>query len=111
MIYGDEVPEVAAGSVSADAYLLDVREHDEWEAGHAPTAAHIPLGELPARAGEVPHDKDVYVVCRSGARSAQAAAFLNQGGWNATNVAGGMNAWATAGRPMHSETGGPPAII
>lgn len=111
MIYGDEVPEVDARDVAADAYLLDVREDDEWEAGHAPKATHIPLGELSTRANEVSREHDVYVVCRSGARSAQAAKFLNRGGWKATNVAGGMTAWAGAGRPMHSETGAPPAVI
>ena len=111
MIHGSEVPEIDARAVSDDAFLVDVREDDEWEAGHAPTAAHIPLGELSARVDEVPRDQDVYVVCRSGARSAQAAAFLNGAGWKATNVAGGMNAWAKAGRPMRSETGTPPEVI
>lgn len=111
MVHRDKVPEVTAGFVADDAYLLDVREHDEWQAGHAPAAVHIPLDELPARVDQVPHDRDVYVVCRSGTRSAQAAAYLNQGGRNATNVAGGMHAWTAAGRPMRSDSGDPPAVI
>lgn len=94
------VPAVAATEVPDGAYLLDVRENDEWRAGHAPAAVHIPLGELNARAGEVPQDQDVYVICRSGARSAQATAAFNNSGWTAFNVAGGMQAWASADRPM-----------
>lgn len=110
MPFGQRVPAVEARSVPPDAYLLDVREPDEWSAGHAPHAVHIPLGELRSRVGEVPADRDVYVVCRSGGRSAQAAAFLNAEGWSATNVDGGMQDWATAGRPLVSEAGDPPAI-
>lgn len=111
MATNGDPPEVDAGSVPSDAYLLDVRESDEWDAGHAPSATHIPLGDLVARVDEVPRDQEVYVVCRSGGRSAQAAAFLNGQGWNATNVAGGMTAWARANRPMRSETSAPPAVI
>lgn len=104
------VPAVAAGSVPPDAFLLDVREPFEWAAGHAPHAVHIPLGELQSRVREVPAGKDVYVVCRSGGRSAQATAYLNAEGWTAANVDGGMQDWATAGRPVVSETDDPPAI-
>jgi rhodanese-related sulfurtransferase len=90
--------------------LLDVREHDEWVAGHAPGARHIPLGELASRAGEIPADETVYVICRSGHRSAHAANALNGGGWQAVNVAGGMQEWAAAGRPMISESGAQPRV-
>ncbi|MFF0144564.1 rhodanese-related sulfurtransferase [Amycolatopsis sulphurea] len=86
--------------------LLDVREDDEWAAGHAPAALHIPLGELPSRVGELdklPEDQPVYVICRSGGRSARAAAWLNATGWDAVNVAGGMGAWAREGRHMVAE--------
>lgn len=107
---GREVPAVEAGSVPTDAFLLDVREPGEWVAGHAPGAVHLPLGELQSRVGEVPEDRDVYVVCRSGGRSAQAAAFLGAEGRAATNVDGGMREWAAAGRPMVSETGAAPEV-
>lgn len=110
MTFGQRVPAVAAGSVPSDAYLLDVRETDEWVAGHAPGAVHIPLGELQSRVGEVPADRDVYVVCRSGGRSGQATAFLSAEGWSATNVEGGMERWAGAGRSMVSETETPPEV-
>jgi rhodanese-related sulfurtransferase len=104
------VPEIDARAVPDDAFLLDVREHDEWRAGHAPTAVHIPLGELQVRADEVPAEHTVYVICRVGGRSAHAAAWLNHIGRDAVNVGGGMNAWAAAGRPMVSEAGQEPFV-
>ena len=110
MSFGGNIPQVDAASVPEDGYLLDVREQDEWDAGHAPDAVHIPLGTLAERAGEVPADRDVYVVCRSGGRSAQATRALNDAGWRAHNVAGGMHAWEAAARPMISETGGPATV-
>jgi rhodanese-related sulfurtransferase len=100
----DELPEATT--------LLDVREDDEWAAGHAPEALHIPLGELAARLGELPENNTLFVVCRSGGRSARATTFLNANGWDATNVAGGMSAWAAAGKPMVGETpGAEPTVI
>jgi rhodanese-related sulfurtransferase len=105
-----EVPEIAVTELPADAVLLDVREDDEWEAGHAPGAVHIPLAQVPSRLDELPPDDDVYVICRSGGRSAQAAAWLNRNGYDATNVTGGMGAWLEAGRPMESETGATPIV-
>lgn len=110
MSFGGNIPQVDAASVPEDGYLLDVREQDEWDAGHAPGAVHIPLGTLAERAREIPADRDVYVVCRSGGRSAQATQALNGAGWRAHNVAGGMQAWQAAARPMVSETGGPATV-
>ncbi|ASR33725.1 sulfurtransferase [Prauserella marina] len=100
-----EVPTVSVSELpSEDVVLLDVREPDEWAAGHAPEAVHIPLGDLPARVAELaelPDDKPVYVVCRSGGRSARAAAWLNAAGVvDAVNVAGGMKSWLTEGRSI-----------
>lgn len=90
--------------------LLDVREQDEWDAGHAPGATHIPLGELTERLGELPADGTVYVVCRSGGRSSRATAYLNDNGWDAVNVGGGMRGWAQAGRPMLGGSGTPQVL-
>lgn len=104
------VPETEPRAVPADAYLLDVREDEEWRAGHAPNAVHIPLGSLPARVDEVPTDRPVYVICRLGGRSAQATAWLNRMGRQAVNVGGGMQDWAAAGLPMVSETGRDPVV-
>ena len=89
--------------------LLDVREDDEFAAGHAPAAKHIPMAELPARIDELadlPDDQPLYVICRSGGRSARATAWLNQSGWDAVNVAGGMGAWQREGRPLVGELPG-----
>nr|WP_207944529.1 rhodanese-like domain-containing protein [Actinomadura rubrisoli] len=110
MIFGDDVPAVIAADVPQDAYLLDVREQDEWDAGHAPEAVHIPMGQLSDRAGEVPRDQEIFVICRSGARSAQVTVALNQAGWLARNVDGGMKGWAEAGRPMENGGEGPPYV-
>jgi rhodanese-related sulfurtransferase len=104
------VPEIDVQAVPDDAFLLDVRETEEWRAGHAPTAVHIPLGELQARVEEVPKDAPVYVICRLGGRSANAAAWLNHVGWDAINVDGGMQSWNLAGRPMIGENGGDPFV-
>jgi rhodanese-related sulfurtransferase len=82
------------------AVLLDVRENNEWEAGHAPDAVHIPMGEIPQRLADIPEADRVYVVCRSGGRSARVTAYLNANGWDAINVEGGMNEWAATGRPV-----------
>jgi rhodanese-related sulfurtransferase len=106
----DAEPEVLSTDLPDGAFLLDVREDDEWAAGHAPDAVHVRLGDLGARAGELPRDREVYVICRSGARSAYAAQALTGGGWTAVNVSDGMTGWAVAGRPMVSETGSEPFV-
>ncbi|WP_299036350.1 rhodanese-like domain-containing protein [uncultured Pseudokineococcus sp.] len=106
----DDLRSVPAADVPADAVLVDVREDDEWAAGHAPGAVHLPMGDLPARLAELP-EGDVHVVCRSGGRSARAAAWLQQNGVDAVDVSGGMGAWFEAGRPVVSETGQEPRIL
>ena len=104
------VPEALSTDLPAEAFLLDVREDDEWAAGHAPGALHVRLAELGARAAELPRDREVYVICRTGNRSAYAAGALIGGGLHAVNVADGMTGWAVAGRPMISEDGGEPYV-
>ena len=95
---------------TGEPVLLDVREEDEWRAGHAPGAVHVPLQELPARLTELP-DAPLAVVCRAGARSAQAVAWLAGQGVDAVNVDGGMQAWEASGRRLVSESGGEPQVI
>lgn len=90
--------------------LLDVREDDEWAAGRIDGAVHIPLGELPARLGELDRDRPVVAVCRAGGRAAQAARLLGQAGRTGDVMDGGMTAWAEAGLPMTSTTGTPRVI-
>jgi rhodanese-related sulfurtransferase len=106
----EPVPQVPAATVPEDAVLVDVREPDEWLAGHAPGAQHIPLGEVSVRYHEIPKDRDVYLICRSGARSARAAQALAGAGWTALNVADGMQGWQAAGRPMTTDSGMTPYV-
>ena len=110
MTMPQSVPEVPASEVPEGGWLLDVREPWEWTAGHVPTAKHIPLAQLNHRADEIPKDDTVYVICRSGARSARVTLALTGAGWQAVNVGGGMQDWAAAGRPMVSDSGAAPTV-
>lgn len=87
-------------AVDGGAYLLDVRTPAEFADGHVASAVNLPLDEVQARADEVPADRPVYVICRSGSRSAQASLLLKQANRDARNVGGGMNDWAAAGYPV-----------
>jgi sulfur-carrier protein adenylyltransferase/sulfurtransferase len=78
-----------------DLVLIDVREPHEWSAGHIESATHIPLNQLQQRLGEIPKDKDVVMICRSGGRSGHAQEHLLQSGYTRVkNMVGGMQAWA-----------------
>jgi rhodanese-related sulfurtransferase len=89
----DHVPSAEAHAlVAAGATLLDVRTDAEWSAGHLPGAVHVPLADLADRMGEIPRDHPVVVYCRSGARSANAAAILVAAGYEVHDL-GGMSAW------------------
>ncbi len=100
-----DVPEAGDGVV-----ILDVREADEWNSGHAPGAQHIPIGEVPARIEDIDIDAEVYVVCRQGGRSLGVVAYLNNIGFDAFQVDGGMVAWQRNGLPLASD-GDTPAKI
>jgi rhodanese-related sulfurtransferase len=103
---------VAPGEVADGAYLLDVREPDEWAAGHAPGAHHVPMMQIPARMADVPTDVEVVVVCRSGGRSGQVVSYLMGNGWdNVRNLDGGMQLWAASGREVVSENGQPAQVL
>lgn len=84
----------------ADLVVLDVREQHEWDAGHIEGARHVPLGDVPARVGELDPTVRTLVVCHVGGRSARAGAWLAQQGYDVVNLAGGMDAWQGAGRPV-----------
>jgi rhodanese-related sulfurtransferase len=105
------IPEVAVPDVPPDAVLLDVREDDEWAAGRAPNAVHVPMTQIADRLDELPDGDPVYVICRSGGRSARVTAYLNSQGWDTVNVTGGMGAWAQAGRPMVADGDASPEVI
>jgi rhodanese-related sulfurtransferase len=91
--------------------VLDVREPLEWHHGRIDGALHIPLTQLPDRAAELPVDQQLLVVCKVGARSSQATAFLREKGFEAINLAGGMVDWVAAGRPMVGDGEGPPLVV
>lgn len=98
------VPEIdIAGFVEAHQRthaLLDVREPDEYRAGHVPGAVLVPLGQLGDRLDDVPTGGELFVICRSGARSASALELLAHYGIEGTNVAGGTLGWIAAGEPI-----------
>lgn len=102
----DGVPDPLPDGVS----VLDVREDIEWIHGHIDGAVHIPLSQLTTRIGDLPEGQ-LLVVCKIGGRSAQATMYLAAQGYEAVNLDGGMIDWASAGRPMVSETGQPPLVV
>ena len=104
-------PEEAARRVDEGAVLLDVREPDEWHAGHAPNAVHVPLAALAASIDQLHKDQPIVAVCRVGGRSERAAAALLQRGYDAVNLAGGMQAWNAAGMPVVTDLGDAGTII
>ena len=100
-------PEISVNEAVArqqeGAFILDVREPSEWNEAHIAGATLIPLGELASRVSELPKDKEIVVVCRSGNRSAQARdLLLNDGFTQVTSMAGGLNQWKAAGYPTVS---------
>ena len=80
--------------------MLDVRTPEEWNEYHIPGSTLIPLDQLETRLNEVPKDKDVVVVCRSGNRSLSATRQLASAGFNVVNLRGGMLAWSRARLPI-----------
>ncbi|MEO5834418.1 MAG: rhodanese-like domain-containing protein [Nakamurella sp.] len=106
-----DFPEIPVSRLPDDAVLLDVREDDEWAAGHAPDAVHLSMTTLADRLDEVPEGDPIYVICRSGGRSARVTAYLNGNGWDAVNVDGGMGMWERLGKPLVSESNHPPQVI
>ncbi len=104
MFGAPDVPTIDVPDLPTDAFILDVREDEEWQYGRAPGAVHMPLQTVPDQLSELPSDQPVYVICRSGSRSAYAVAWLVQQGLDAVNVAGGMVAWEVLGRPLEGDT-------
>ena len=98
-----------ANAIAAQHVLIDVREDDEWDAGHAPGARHLPLSRFDP--GQLAPSCTVLCICRSGRRSAGVVAALREAGLDAVNVAGGMNAWAAAGLPVVRSDGDPGTVI
>jgi len=93
----------AADEREKGAFMLDVRQPEEWEQFHIPDSTLIPLGELESRLSELPRDQKIVVVCRSGNRSAKGRDLLQQAGFKEmTSMAGGVTEWKNAGYPTVS---------
>jgi rhodanese-related sulfurtransferase len=109
----EDLPSVTAGDVDEldDPFLLDVREPDEYAAGHAPGVVLHPMGELPAVWPELPTDRTVLCICRTGARSASATEFLRHQGIDAVNLEGGMQAWMAFGFDVVRDDGSFGSVI
>ena len=90
---------------AGEAVALDVREPDEWQRGHIRDALHIPLGELAERLHELPRQKQIVAVCRSGSRSGVAVAPLRQHGYDVVNLGGGLLSWHASGLPLEPQSG------
>jgi len=97
--------------LATGAWLLDVREDDEWAAGHAPAAVHVPMGQVADRMAEVPTDRTIICICRAGGRSASVATHLAGAGYDVRNAAGGMQAWAGAELPVVDDDGAAGQVI
>jgi rhodanese-related sulfurtransferase len=104
-------PGAAEDLIDAGAVVIDVREKEEWSAGHAPQALLIPMSQVEARVNAIPPGRPAVIVCRSGGRSNTIAQLLSSLGMNAVNLAGGMRAWEQAGLPVVTDAGDPGRII
>jgi glyoxylase-like metal-dependent hydrolase (beta-lactamase superfamily II)/rhodanese-related sulfurtransferase len=106
----EDVPEVAVGAFNGDphgALVLDVREPEEYAEGHVAGAVPLPQAELATRLGELPRDRPIRTICRSGSRSYRAAQFLRQAGFtDVASIAGGLTAWRRAGLPVEGAPAG-----
>lgn len=105
-----DVPSVRNADLPDNCCILDVREPDEWALGRAPSAVHIPLGELEARMSELPQASPLVVTCRGGGRSSRVVTFLRTQGIDAVNLEGGMLAWHRDNRPMSHDGPGTPDV-
>lgn len=90
----------AEAAVRAGAVLVDVREEAEWMAAHIPGSLHIAMSTIAGRVAELPRESRLVIVCRSGARSDRVAAWLRPQGFDAVNLARGIEGWSRAGLPV-----------
>ena len=93
-------PDTLAAARRDGAVVVDVREPHEYTEGHVPCARLVPLASVPRHAHEMPTDRPVYLICRTGVRSVTAAQMLESAGVQAVSVAGGTEAWKAAGLPV-----------
>ena len=106
LLFGPPIPSLTAQEVdlrlkeSKPPLLIDVRQPNEYKAGHIRQAKHIPLGQLSQRMHDLPQGREIICVCRSGSRSGSAVRQLEKAGFNAINLKGGMIGWQRAGLPV-----------
>jgi len=91
--------------------ILDVREPDEWQGGRIDGARHLPMGEISVHLEELPRDRLIVTVCRSGNRSGKAAEMLRAKGFAAEGLDGGLTKWVKAGLPILTDDGRPGRVI
>jgi rhodanese-related sulfurtransferase len=94
--------ELADALAAGDVFVLDVRRHEEWVEKRLPTATLIPMDQLNDHIEDMPDDQPIYVICAVGGRSARVAEALRRAGYDAVNVAGGIDKWVEEGRPFES---------
>lgn len=89
-----------AAALEDGAWVLDVREIEEFDAGHVPNALHIPLGTIPENTHLIVEHETLYVICKAGGRSMKAATYLEAEGYTVVSVAGGTDGWVASGRDL-----------
>ena len=90
-------------AIAQGAHVVDVREQDEFDAGHVPNAHLIPLNTVPDRMSEIPEGETVWLICQGGVRSMKAANYLEAQGYSVVSVAGGTGSWIDAGKSVSFE--------
>ncbi len=105
------LPVVTVADFDPTTFVLDVRDDDEWQMGRIDGSAHISMYDIEARVGELPSDRTITVVCRSGHRSAQVTQWLVGEGVDAVNLEGGLVAWAMAGRALRCDGDSEPFVL
>jgi rhodanese-related sulfurtransferase len=106
-VEADEAAELA----ESGALVLDVREDDEWSAGHVDGSLHVAMGELGGRLAELPVDRRIVAVCRTGARSGAVTEALAARGYDVVNLVGGLQAWQAEGYTLVADDGLPGAVL
>ncbi|HEU5271861.1 MAG TPA: rhodanese-like domain-containing protein [Jatrophihabitans sp.] len=110
----EATPSIERDQIQPGQVILDVRQDEEWVAGHIDGAVHVPLDQLPNRMlyepGELLSDEALVVTCKGGGRARRAVTWLNRNGFDAVVLAGGMRGWLDAGHLIVSETGDEPML-
>ena len=106
-------PAIDANTVAAnkDAFIFDVRELHEWQAGHVENSIHMPMGDVVSRISELPSDRQIICICRSGNRSGRVTSYLRRQGYDCVNLTGGAQQWLSSGHPLVNHVGNAGVVI